>query len=347
MSEDELISKLMSLGFTKYEATVYYTLLKHGVLTSTELVRLSKIPQARLYDVIERLVSKGLVKVSRTRPTKYSVTDPKISLRSLVDKEYSMKSTIVDEFLRSLGEIKFTREESAETWIVKGWQGVQAVIRELIDKTRDELLIATYSRIIEKIVDNAKKLSELGASICLMIYDKYENLLDHLVYFDEVRFKPTLGPTILVFDSSKALLIPRHIEKRPIAYVIEDPEILSPVIGYFFHMREASELIMYKPINDQIERRYTNIERAIDAIFKAQESGVKVVVEAFGKWVKTGEEDVVRGKPLNYVKERYREIVTLIIETDKGEKISIGGKGSTFEDFEANRIIVRGTRGAL
>lgn len=345
MSEEELITKLMDLGFTKYEATIYYTLLKHGTLTSTELVKLSKIPQARLYDIIERLVAKGLIKVSKTRPTKYSIIDPKISLKSLVEKEYIMKSSMVEEFLKSIGEVEFKREEGENIWIVKGWQGVYAVIRELIEKTRDEILIATYSHVVEKIVDNIRKLSESGASVCLMIYDKYENLLDHLVYFDEVRFKPTLGSTILVFDSSRALLIPRLIEKRPMAYVIEDPEILSPVIGYFFHMREVSESIMYRPISDQIERRYRNLERAIDAIFKAQESGIRVAVEVVGKWVKTGKEDVVRGKPLNYVKERYREIMTLIIESDKGEKISIGGKGSTFEDFEASRIIVRATRG--
>ncbi|MEM1773457.1 MAG: helix-turn-helix domain-containing protein, partial [Desulfurococcaceae archaeon] len=85
MSGEELITKLSLLGFTNYEARVYIALLKHGSLTSTEIIKVAKIPQARLYDVMEKLVSKGLVKYSKTRPVRYSLVDPSLALRKLID----------------------------------------------------------------------------------------------------------------------------------------------------------------------------------------------------------------------------------------------------------------------
>jgi Predicted transcriptional regulators len=249
VEEEELIQKLRQLGFTTYEARVYLTLLKHGSLTSTEIVKLARIPQARFYDTVERLISKGLVKFSKSRPTKYSVVEPMHALHSLVQKEVEHRFKLIEDFLKSIAGIPRRESDERYVWVISGLSGVSSAIGEIIENTKDEILIATYSYTVR---DIAKKIGK-DVSTCLIVFDKYEDIIDSLEVFDEVWFKPTLGPTIIISDLERALLMPRSRRENLIAYSFEDPELLSPIIGYYFYLRSTSNSLLYR-LGDAVKR---------------------------------------------------------------------------------------------
>ncbi|MFN3267952.1 MAG: TrmB family transcriptional regulator [Zestosphaera sp.] len=339
MSDEEAILKFLRIGFTKYEARVYYALLKHGALTSTELIKIAGIPQARLYDIIEKLVSKGLVKVSKGRPTRYSLIEPGIALKNYVEQEMLGKIKIVDEILKSVEKSPHVVEEDY-VWSVSGIHGITALIRDFIEKTEDELLITTYTDFAEKVLlKNLEKIEKKEVSVCVILYDKNEKIIESLVLYDEVRLKPTQGPIMILRDLSNGLIIPRTYKQRPIAYVIEDAEILSPIINYFFSLRETSSPIVYRLGVDISRRRFRNLLRAIEMIQKMQENGMEVEVEVEGRWLSSGEVGVIKGKPISATRDKYREITSLIIERD-GARILVGGRGAIYEDFEAFKITV-------
>ncbi|MEM1638845.1 MAG: TrmB family transcriptional regulator sugar-binding domain-containing protein [Desulfurococcaceae archaeon] len=340
MSGEELITKLSLLGFTNYEARVYIALLKHGSLTSTEIIKVAKIPQARLYDVMEKLVSKGLVKYSKTRPVRYSLVDPSLALRKLIDLEIAEKSKVVEELLKNIPRESIKMPDQSYVWMVSGLNGVMATVEDFINKTRDELLVATYSNLVENFVDKFKLLKDMNISTCIILYDKYEHIIENFVYFDEVRYKPTYGPIIILSDLNKGVLIPRMFKENPLAYIIEDPEILTPISGYYFYLRDTSNRLLYRLGVDVKRRSFRNLIRAIEMINELQARGYKVLIEVEGVWVSSRKRDVIKGKPIDVVRDKLREITTLIIEGEGGSRISIGGLGATFEDFEAHRITV-------
>jgi len=338
VDEEEVILKLLMFGFTKYEAKVYYALLKHGSLTSTELLKIARIPQARLYDVIERLVSKGLVKVSRSRPAKYSIINPELALKSYIEQEMVAKAKIAEDIVRSVersGEVV----EDSYIWTVSGVHSITVVIRDLVESAEDELLIATYTHLMEKMMKSLEGVKDKEISTCVILYDKDGKIAENLAFFDEVRFKPTLGPTIILKDLLKGLLIPRSYRQRPVAYIIEDLEILSPIINYFFYLKETSSPIIYRLGEDVRRRRFRSLIRAIEMIQRMQENGIEVGVEIEGRWRTSGEPGKIVGKPINAIRDKYREITSLIVEQN-GSRILVGGRGATYEDFEALRITV-------
>ena len=60
----------------KYEAEAYAALLRHGQLTGYELGKRSEVPLSRSYEVLERLVGKGLALVQPGDPPRYAAEAP-------------------------------------------------------------------------------------------------------------------------------------------------------------------------------------------------------------------------------------------------------------------------------
>jgi len=78
---------LRQLNLTQYEINAYLALLKVDKVTAYQLGNLSRIPSGRIYDVVEALVSKGLVSILPGTPRLVKAINPKIGLKALLDKK--------------------------------------------------------------------------------------------------------------------------------------------------------------------------------------------------------------------------------------------------------------------
>ncbi len=74
---------LQKAGLTKYEAMAYEGLIKNKSLTGYELAKISKVPSSKIYEVLNKLVSKGLVSATPGKPKKYEAVNPKTGLNNL------------------------------------------------------------------------------------------------------------------------------------------------------------------------------------------------------------------------------------------------------------------------
>ena len=69
---------LQEMGLTENEARVYLFLLEHGQSNVSALVRTLPIHRVNLYDLLKRLIEKGLVSfVFEGRSKKYAATAPR------------------------------------------------------------------------------------------------------------------------------------------------------------------------------------------------------------------------------------------------------------------------------
>ncbi|QQG39903.1 MAG: TrmB family transcriptional regulator [Candidatus Aenigmatarchaeota archaeon] len=76
---------LKALGLNKFESNAYETLLRVGKGTAAQVSAASGVPYGRIYDVLESLVLKGLVKVTPEKPKTYTPESP-TAIQDLIEK---------------------------------------------------------------------------------------------------------------------------------------------------------------------------------------------------------------------------------------------------------------------
>jgi len=75
---------LVELGMTRYEAKAYLTLIQRESYAASELATEAGIPRQRIYDVLNSLVSRGLVRDWPGPVTRYAATDPQAAVERLL-----------------------------------------------------------------------------------------------------------------------------------------------------------------------------------------------------------------------------------------------------------------------
>ena len=63
--------ELEKIGFTKSEIAVYTALLKIGQKTTGEILKEAKISSGKIYEILDKLIKKGLVSYIIKNNTKY------------------------------------------------------------------------------------------------------------------------------------------------------------------------------------------------------------------------------------------------------------------------------------
>lgn len=101
---EDFIVKLVKLGLSELEAKVYISLLKKNNFSATEIATITNINRTQTYDILSKLVKKGLCTEIRGNKKKYIAVDPEKVLSAL-EKELEKKKQIAAELSSQLGEI--------------------------------------------------------------------------------------------------------------------------------------------------------------------------------------------------------------------------------------------------
>ncbi len=152
--------QLQQIGLNKYEAEAYYTLLKHGPLTGYEVGKHSQVPLSRSYDVLERLVDKGLVSVQPGEPSRYNAQDPQQFLGQV-------RSTM-EETLSALTVTLTTLSYSHETdefWVIRGRQNIIERSQEIIARAHDRLELSIPASCEAVVAEGISQARQRGVSI--------------------------------------------------------------------------------------------------------------------------------------------------------------------------------------
>src|SRR5437773_72127 len=135
---------LKEFGLTEYEAKVYVSLVESGTQTASELSRTASIPYSKIYEIIGNLERKGWVESEQGRPSKYYPKAPSIALESSRMRVENTLRTSQGEALEELQPLfeKKGMKERPDIWIVRGQNNILDKIRESLERTRSELLVA-------------------------------------------------------------------------------------------------------------------------------------------------------------------------------------------------------------
>ena len=119
---------LEEIGLTKGEIAVYLSLLEVGSSTVGPIIDKAKVSSSKIYDILERLIDKGLVSYVIKENRKYfKAANPRRILEYLKEKEQNIKyqEKNIEQILPSLLQKQKLIEKKQEINIYEGIKGVK------------------------------------------------------------------------------------------------------------------------------------------------------------------------------------------------------------------------------
>jgi sugar-specific transcriptional regulator TrmB len=200
---------LHEVGLTEYETRAYLILLERGVMTASEVSEHGGIPYSKVYETLNSLERKGWVEVERGRPSRYFPKAPSEALEAarlqLEDMVNSWKHVVMGE-LQPLYE-KRELLEKPDIWILRGEFSIMAKLREMLDITKTELLIAVPSFAKEFVDSSVSVLDQLrsnGVAVKIMVSEDWN--VEELAGLGEARLRDNLFGGGVIVDGKEALL---------------------------------------------------------------------------------------------------------------------------------------------
>jgi len=155
--------KLQQLGLTQGEAKVYETLLTLGSSTVGPIVKKANVAYSNIYEILNRLLEKGLVSFNVKEKTKYFQAVDPIRIREyLKKKELDLEKSkqTFDSILPSLEKLKNLINTKEESEIFIGEKGLMTAYQTLLKGTNkfDEgVFFDEINRAPEKYYEKAEK----------------------------------------------------------------------------------------------------------------------------------------------------------------------------------------------
>lgn len=239
----ERLAKVQEYGLTEYEARAYLALLDLEVATASKVARLSRVPRTKIYQALEGLETKKLVRVIPERPKRF-VAQPFINYMNQLERDLkreaeqlaSKKEDVAAEFMpKGTAEL----EEPGQFVMVRSRANVTEKLMGLIERADESILVlgsemalhrfdyftpaleqaqekgvlfTAIGPVTEANSQAVEALSELGRILeypkaksghCLVIVDGEEALLIHAVPDDTHLFQ---GEDVALWTDDMAMV---------------------------------------------------------------------------------------------------------------------------------------------
>ncbi|MBI5002527.1 hypothetical protein HZC31_04020 [Candidatus Woesearchaeota archaeon] len=233
-----MMGKLLELGFSTNEAKVYLALVKLGSGTTSDITKESGVHRVNTYEIIDKLVNKGLVSsLKKGAKTIYSVGDPKNLLRFVEQKEEIARQLVPE--LSGLYNIKNKREE---VFYFTGPEGVITAYYMMLDEKAPVIYGLGGTGLLRKTLKhrherfNADRLAQ-GVKCKGLYYESVrsekEKKPDKLF---EIRYLPDSFKTPATVDICGNVVLILLAADMPRVIAIRNKEIAEAYKNYFEFM---------------------------------------------------------------------------------------------------------------
>lgn len=144
--ESEIKQTLKNIGLTQGEVDVYLALLELGLSTTGRITKEANISSSKVYEVLQRLITKGLTSYNiENGKHYYSATPVERLVDFLEEKKQGLTEdqNAIKELLPKL-EGKRREQKSAEAIIYRGRQGPLIVLNECLELGKKGIEIIGY-----------------------------------------------------------------------------------------------------------------------------------------------------------------------------------------------------------
>jgi sugar-specific transcriptional regulator TrmB len=155
-------------GFNESDGKVYLTLIQYGACTGYEVSKLSGVPRSKVYNVLKKLVLRGIIAVTEDEKNNHYKAEPVNQVISL------LKNSINDDLYLLREEIRRMEKPRPDEriWHLKNYDSIKTKCLELITQSKKELLIQIWmddldERLEQNILEQQEKLDR----VLVILYD--------------------------------------------------------------------------------------------------------------------------------------------------------------------------------
>ncbi len=173
--EENILNALKTFGLTDYEAKVYYAVCVSETSSATDLSKLSKVPRARIYDILSTLARKDWVIILEERPVRYKPANFNIIKKKLEEKENKLKkakSEILEEIEAHSKKDEEIISEAAQE-LISGKENVLKLIKTFISKAKSEIILNYISTsLLEKLIPELESAKRKKVTVKVILSSK-------------------------------------------------------------------------------------------------------------------------------------------------------------------------------
>lgn len=168
---DDPVGLLQQLGFGEYEARAYAALLQRSPITGYELAKMSGIPRANVYAVLQKLEERNAVlRVEGPEGTRYAPVPP----AELMERLNNRFEHILEAARLSLDAIAVPAEHEY-VWNIRGYSALIEHASALIDAAQEHLLVAVWPEEARAVAERLALAEARGVAVttlCLAVCPK-------------------------------------------------------------------------------------------------------------------------------------------------------------------------------
>jgi DNA-binding PadR family transcriptional regulator len=245
-------------GLTKNEAIVYTALLKLGNSKAGEIIHDAKISSGKIYETLDKLSAKGLVKTVIENGVKHFIAnDPGALLLYLDEKERTLheKKKDLEKIIPDLEQLRKLDAKLDTVSIIKGFRGVSPIIYDALEKNakkennleKDSDIMVMGVRSSKNVKFNNfwkkwhRKRIELKKNALMLFCDKetdYWKFFKKLPY-TKVRETLSFSPSaVMIIDDAVFIF---SYDEELICIHIVSKSIADSFLGFFNSMWKFSE----------------------------------------------------------------------------------------------------------
>lgn len=130
---------LRSIGLTDGEIKVYLALIKLGSSTSGPITDKAGVSSSKIYNILERLMQKGLISYIMKEKTKYYQAEDPTKIKEHLnkkEKEIQEQKTEIEKLIPQLQMQKQMGKTKSEVQLYKGFKGIQTVAEHMYSTLR-------------------------------------------------------------------------------------------------------------------------------------------------------------------------------------------------------------------
>lgn len=170
MVDNEIIL-LNKIGLTDAEAKVYLALLRYGSTSGYEASKLSSVARSKIYNILESLVSKGFILYTEQENNNRYAAVP---IDEIAQKVKHETEDVLDNLTERLKEYP-AKTDLDYIWHIRQNSNVFAKCREIIKKTKSELLMQIWEEDLPNVLKDIQELEKQDIRMGIIYFSNNED----------------------------------------------------------------------------------------------------------------------------------------------------------------------------
>ena len=266
---ENLVNVLKRFGYTESETKAYATLVKHGPQSGYEVSKLSGVPRSKIYNILESLISKGVVATTENgeRNLLYKA-EPMERIIGLIQTSVSED---IEELRRESD--RFAEPiDNERIWKLVGYQSMIQKCSEVISQAKNELLVQIWMPELNDQIESLLLSKEDSLDFLAIVYDasgKYDVKLKKYYEhgFLDVKLRETGYRWITIVADGEQMLH-AAIRCKESTEVIHTRNSSMVFFAAEYVKHDAYTLKLMKVFSEQLTEHFGSDMQGIRDVFK-------------------------------------------------------------------------------